>query len=132
MEHAADSNRAQWPEGVTVRAVLPLAPVYNVGGSGILFSIQWSPRSGWANATDDARTWGRPAQRQCATGDHRGARQRTVPERRRVALACTSVFFRRHLMDDVRFDAVLTGRQGRRGRVRRSVLPTACRARREP
>jgi hypothetical protein len=36
MKHAADSNRAQWSEGVTVRAVLPLAPVCSVGGSGIL------------------------------------------------------------------------------------------------
>jgi hypothetical protein len=102
------------------------------GANHDFFTVQGSPCSGQANATDDARPWSRPAQRHCANGDHRGAHQRTEPERRRAALACTSVYFRRHLMDDVRFDAVLTGRHGRRGRVRRSVLPTAWRARREP
>lgn len=158
MQHAADENHAQWPEGVEVKAVLPLAPVHAVGGSSFpvtkvpflqmtgtcdfaggstsgyvdevvgrnrvpvhqvgipganhnFFNTQWSPRSDQVGAYDDARPYGRPPQPgRCAARDRDSARQLTEPQQRRVALAYTGAFFRRYLMDDRAFDAVLTGR----------------------
>ncbi|MFJ5264927.1 alpha/beta hydrolase [Streptomyces sp. NPDC088387] len=159
---AADSHRSQWPSGVRVKAVLALAPAYNVmtedmsayrvhttplavmrgtcdgqvglesfgfaadataegkadtyefgvhGGNHNYFNTKWSPGSGEVAADDDAHPVdGRPG-RCTDIGESAVDVQLTESRQRRAGLAYVEAFFRRYLLGESRFSAVLEGRE---------------------
>lgn len=81
-------------------------------------NTQWSPRSGQVLAHDDVeQTYDldpdrdRPRPGHCDGEDGRVDAQLTETEQRLVTTTYLTAFFRRHLLGDTRFDAVLTGQR---------------------
>jgi len=115
-DFVSNPSSRQYFDGSRTETKVRIHQLFVHGANHTFFNTQWSPSSGQVTAGDDAyerATPPYPRPGHCRTTDPSETEEKQLSEgeQRRIGLAYMSAFFRRYLVGETRFDAMLTGQE---------------------